>query len=308
MSGQPEATETALRGAGTAVPVWGDRLGRRGRLFLRSGENRVLLALLAALLLLCAVPVARLPANPIRVNVALRFETPSWGTASGAHVLGTDFLGRDVLSRIVYAARYTLFISGIATVLATASGTLAGLLAGYYGGGTDAAIMRAVDMMMAFPVILLVLALVAVLGPSLFNVIFVLALSAWAAYARVIRSAVLSLREMDFVEAARAMGARDTRILWHHLLPGLVSPIVVISTFQLARFILTESAISFLGLGVAPPMATWGGMIGDGRNYLYEAWWVTAFPGAAIVGTVLIFNFLGDAMRDAFDPFTIGRR
>lgn len=301
-----EAQRERNRPAGEAARP--RRLGRRARFFLRNAENRVMLVVLAALLLICFVPAAWLPQSPTRVDLTKRFLPPAWAEGGTMeHPLGADFLGRDILSRILYSTRYTLLIAGMATLVAGVAGSAGGLLAGFRGGWTDTVIMRAADILLAFPVILLVLALVAVFGHSTVNLILVLALSAWAGYARVIRSAVLSLRAQEFIEAARGLGAGDARILWRHLLPNVMSPMLVLSTFQIARFILTESAISFLGLGIVPPASTWGGMIGDGRTYLYEAWWVSAFPGLAIALTVLIFNFLGDGMRDAFDPFAVGR-
>jgi peptide/nickel transport system permease protein len=205
----------------------------------------------------------------------------------------------------VVAARLTLLIAGAATVLATLAGTVAGLVAGYFGGSADALIMRGVDLMLAFPLVLLVLALVAALGASVVNVILVLALTGWAELTRVIRASVLSLRELEFVEAARALGAGAGRVLSRHVLVNVVSPLLVLGTVLLARFILTESAISFLGLGVAPPATTWGAMIGEGRKYLFEAWWATAFPGLAIVSAVLVVSFAGDRLRDAFDPYRL---
>ncbi len=285
-----------------------ERRSRRTRLFFGNIENRIMLALLAVILFTALLPVRWLPQNPSEVDLAKRFTPPAWAPGGvRAHPLGTDFLGRDVLSRIAYSTRFTLLVTGLATIVAGILGTAAGLLAGFRGGLTDTLIMRLADTLLAFPVVLLVLALVATVGPSLVNLVLVLAVSAWAGYARVIRSQVLILRAMEFIEAARAVGVEEGRILLRHMLPNVMSPILVLSTFQIARFILTESAISFLGLGIAPPASTWGGMIGEGRTYLYEAWWVTAFPGLAIATTVLIFNFLGDGMRDAYDPFSVGR-
>lgn len=304
-----EATKSRTKSEVEAAPPEAKRLlNRRARLFLRNSENGVMLILLALLVLISFVPADSLPQPPTHVNLAERFLPPAWAEGGTLdHPLGTDFLGRDLLSRIIYSARYTLLIAGLATLVATVAGTTGGLIAGFRGGWMDTVIMRIADILLAFPVILLVLALVAVVGHSLINLILVLALSAWAGYARVIRSAVLTLRAQEFIDAARSLGASEVRILWQHILPNIMSPVLVLSTFQVARFILTESAISFLGLGVAPPASTWGGMIGDGRTYLYDAWWVSAFPGLAIALTVLIFNFLGDAVRDAFDPFSVGR-
>jgi len=281
--------------------------GRFVRIFLGNLEARVMLVILLGMLALTAVPTGWLPHDPTVANLIDRFIPPAWlPGGSWEHVLGTDQLGRDVLSRIVFSARYTFLVSGVATVVATVFGVVAGMVAGLRGGVADAIIMRVVDVFLVFPVILLALALVVALGPSLLNLILVLALSAWAGYARIIRGAVLSLRGLEFITASRALGATELR-LFSHLLLNLVSPILVLSTFEVARFILTESAISFLGLGIAPPAATWGGLLGDGRRYLYQAWWTTAFPGLAIALTVMSLNFLGDGMRDALDPLSAKR-
>jgi peptide/nickel transport system permease protein len=265
--------------------------------------------LLLAIALLVGVavwPRAFLPDDHTMPRLGLRHRPPVWEAGGSAtYPLGTDALGRSLLTRIVVAARLTLVIAGAATILATLAGTAAGLSAGYFGGAADAVIMRGVDMMLAFPLVLLVLALVAALGASVGNVILVLAVTGWAELTRVIRSEVLSLRELEFVDAARALGAGAGRILTRHVLINVASPILVLTTVLVARFILTESAISFLGLGVAPPATTWGAMIGEGRKYLFEAWWATAFPGAAIVFAVLVANFAGDQLRDAFDPYRL---
>jgi peptide/nickel transport system permease protein len=258
------------------------------------------------LLAMVVWPRAWLPDDHTTPRLALRHRPPAW-MAGGEprHPLGTDALGRSLLTRIVVAARLTLVIAVSATVLAVVAGAVAGLYAGYVGGAGDAVIMRWVDVMLAFPIILLILALVAALGASVINVILVLALTGWAEFTRVIRSATLGLREMEFVEGARAIGASASRIVWRHVLVNVASPILVLATFLVARFILTESAISFLGLGVSPPATTWGAMIGEGRKFLFEAWWATALPGAAIVLAVLVCNFVGDSMRDAFDPYRL---
>lgn len=283
-------------------------MSRRVRLFWSRWENRLGSMILLVLLLVCLFPASWLPAGRAEADLILRHLPPMTVQDGSRFVLGTDALGRDLLSRLVVSTRLTLLIAGLSTILASVAGTAAGLTSGYFGGWVDNLITRLVDILLAFPVLLLALALVAAMGSSVFNLVIVLALSGWAGYTRVIRSSVLSLREREFVEAARSMGATPFRIILKHLLPNVISPILVLSTFNLARFILTESAISFLGLGPAPPDVTWGGIIGEGRNYMYEAWWVAAAPGAAIVITVLVFNFLGDAVRDAYDPYTVGSR
>ena len=290
------ATQFELSQATQERSVWRRRLG----VFWTSWDARVSVLFLAVMVIIALVPTGVWPDSASDVNLSLRHVNPG----DDGHIFGTDALGRDMFYRILLATRLTLLISGVATIIATVSGTAAGLIAGYIQGYTDTLISRVVDIMLAFPIILLVLALVAALGQSSLNVILVLGVSGWAGYARVIRSSTLSLSQLEFVEAARCIGARNDQIIIRHLLPNVASPMLVLSTLILASFILVESAISFLGLGPAPPNVTWGGLIGDGRNYLYEAWWVTLVPGVAITLTVLAFNLMGDALRDAFDPYT----
>jgi len=199
-------------------------------------------------------------------------------------------------------------ISGLAACVSTLLGTTAGLLAGYLRGAVDAIIVQLVDLFLAFPTLLLVLALVASVGRSVVGVILVLGISGWAEYTRIIRGAVISVSERAFVEAARAQGAGTLRIMVRHILPNIVSYMVILTTLNIAQFIITESTISFLGLGPSPPDVTWGGMIGEGRDYIFEAWWDAVVPGVAICLTVLALNYIGDAMREATDPFTEPRR
>ena len=290
------ARQMELSQAAKERSVWRRRLG----VFWNSWDARASIVFLLAVIIIAIVPTGVWPDSASDVDLALRHVNPG----DEGYFLGTDALGRDMFYRILLATKLTLLISGVATLLATVSGAAAGLIAGYLQGSADTLISRIVDIMLAFPIILLVLALVAALGQSSLNVILVLGLSGWAGYARVIRSSTLSLSRLDFVEAARCIGARNDQIIIRHLLPNVASPMLVLSTLILASFILVESAISFLGLGPAPPNVTWGGLIGDGRNYIYEAWWVTLFPGVAITLTVLAFNLMGDALRDAFDPYT----
>ncbi len=243
------------------------------------------------------------PHDPIAQEIALRLKPPGWTAAGGRiYLLGTDHLGRDILSRLIFGARISLAIGFSAVALAGTLGTLMGLVAGYRGGRVDDFCMRLTDTMLAMPFILLALAVVAVLGPSLRNIIFVLGMTSWVSYARVVRAEVLSLRTREFVAAARALGGGGPRIVFRHLLPNVLTPVIVIATLEVARMVILESALSFLGLGVQPPTPTWGGMLADGRAYLSTAWWLATFPGLSIMLTVLGINLLGDWLRDVLDP------
>jgi peptide/nickel transport system permease protein len=241
--------------------------------------------------------------DPIQQNLALSNRPPAWQARGSIQApLGTDQFGRDVWSRIVYGARISLAIGTMAALLGAAVGVTAGLVAGFYGGKIDSIVMRIVDLNLAFPLILLALAIAAILGPSLQNLILVMALTTWMIYARVVRGVTLSIREREFVQAARAIGVTDMGIMWRHILPNLMAPVMVIWTLELARVILMESALSFLGVGVPPPTPTWGRMLAEGRNVLTTAPWIATFPGLAISFTVLGVNFFGDGLRDLLDP------
>ncbi len=241
--------------------------------------------------------------DPIDQDLAVALKPPFWmADGSLQHPLGTDHLGRDVFSRLVYGAQISLTISVLAALLGAAVGVAAGLVAGYLGGRVGTVIMRVVDLNLAFPLILLALAVVALLGPNLRNLVIVMAITTWMIYARVVRGLTLTLREQEFVQAVRALGARDARIIARHVLPNVLAPVMVIWTLEVARVILMESALSFLGLGVPPPTPTWGRMLAEGRDYLSMAGWISIFPGLAIMVTVLGINFLGDGLRDLLDP------
>jgi ABC-type dipeptide/oligopeptide/nickel transport system permease subunit len=218
------------------------------------------------------------------------------------HVLGTDPIGRDLLSRMMYGGRVSLLIGVAAVLVSSTIGVLLGLAAGYFGPKVDWTIMTLVNVMLTFPFVLLALAVIAVLGPSLVNMIIVLGAADWPLYARVIRAETMALRERDFMTAARALGMSHERIVFRQILPNLVSVIVVIATLQVARVIILESFLSFLGLGVQPPTPAWGNMLGDGRVYMLNSWWIAAFPGAAIFITTLTINLMGNALRDWLDP------
>jgi peptide/nickel transport system permease protein len=275
---------------------------RSSAILLRSWDARVCLLFLVLLLVLALLPSSVWPDSVRMTNLRDRLQSPSITGGDSRYLFGSDSLGRDVLMRVLSSTRLTLFIAGLATLISTIAGTAAGLVAGYFGGKIDMIVSRIMDIFLAFPSLLLVLALISSIGQSSWAVIGVLALAGWAGYARVIRSATLGLSQREFIEAARSIGASNGAIVVRHLLPNVVTPMLVLSTLNLASFVLTESAISYLGLGPAPPEFTWGGLIGDGRQNIYEAWWIAFFPGLAIVLTVLSFSFLGDSLRDAFDP------
>lgn len=238
------------------------------------------------------------PHNPTAIHILHRLKPP--GTPG--HVLGTDSLGRDILSRLLYGSRISLTVGISAVVLGALIGVSAGLAAGYYGGWVDDVIMRIVDIFLAFPGILLAIAALAVLGAGLLNLVLVLGVLNWTGYARLVRGEVLSLREKEFIEAARATGARGWPVMMRHVLPNVVAPLIVVGSFAVASTILTEAALEFLGLGLPPSVASWGAMLAGGENYLTSAWWLAAFPGLAIMITVLGINLLGDWLRDVLDP------
>jgi peptide/nickel transport system permease protein len=243
------------------------------------------------------------PWDPGRQMLTKRLRPPAWQPRGLAeHPLGTDHLGRDILSRIVYGGRISLGVGLSAVTLSCLIGVSLGLLAGFHGGRTDAFIMRVADVFLAIPYILLAMGVVFALGPSLVNVILVMAVTRWVQFARIVRADVLSIREREFVSGARARGNRSVRLLLKHVLPNALTPIIVVATLELAFMIIYESALSFLGLGVQPPTPTWGWMLADGRNYIATAWWLATLPGLAIMLTVLAVNLLGDWLRDTLDP------
>lgn len=241
--------------------------------------------------------------DPVRGDLRARMLAPtiSW-TGLGPHPFGTDQLGRDILSRIVTGSRVTLMVAGSAVILGGIIGVFLGMIAGYFGGWSDRILMRLVDIQLAFPLMLLALLVVAALGPSLHNLIAVLALTSWVRYARIVRGQVLTVREREFVQAARSIGASHLRILARHILPNILTPILVVATLELARTIVLEAGLSFLGLGIQPPSPSWGRMLADGRTYIASAWWIITLPGIALMLTVLGVNLLGDWLRDWLDP------
>jgi peptide/nickel transport system permease protein len=268
-------------------------------------RRTALFGLLVVLGVILAAVLAPLfaPFDPLEQDIGQRLREPGWQDAQGrVHALGTDHLGRDILSRIVYGSRIALSVGLAAVLISGILGMLIGLVAGYFGGRVDDFLMRLADVQLAFPFILLAIAVIGVLGPSLRNIIIVIGVSSWVVYARVVRSEVLSIREREYVQAAVALGSRHGRVLRQHVLPNAFTPWLVVATLDMARVIVIESALSFLGLGVQPPTPTWGGMLADGRVYLSTAWWLATFPGLAILVTVLGINLFGDGLRDTLDP------
>ena len=263
---------------------------------------------LAGAATLCAVAVSAIaapllaPHDPLRQDLPQRLMPPGAVLDGITHLLGTDSLGRDVLSRVIYGARVSLTVAFVAVAMAGLTGVVAGLLSGYYRGTVDAVLMRLADVILSVPFLLLAIATVAVLGPNFTNLILVLGCTRWPRYARVTYAQTLAVREQEFVHAERALGASDGRILARHLLPNVLSPIMVVATLEVGLMIIFEAALSFLGLGVQPPAPSWGGMLSEGRDYLATAWWLATFPGLAIMMTVLAATLVGDGMREVLDP------
>ncbi|MEA3545020.1 MAG: ABC transporter permease [Thermodesulfobacteriota bacterium] len=252
---------------------------------------------IVAVMFLMAAVASFSSIDPAAIDISQSLLPPSW-----AHPLGTDDLGREVLVRMLYGARISLLVGFVAVGISTLIGIILGSLAGYYGGWVDALVMRFVDIMLCFPTFFLILAVIAFLDPSIWNIMIVIGLTSWMGVARLIRAEFLSLRQRDFVLAAQALGASDLRLIFRHILPNAMSPVLVSATLGVAGAILTESALSFLGIGVQPPTPSWGNMLIIGKQTLGSAWWLSVFPGMAILMTVLGYNLLGEGVRDALDP------
>jgi len=272
---------------------WGDVLVQLAR-----SRGAVTGGIILAVLLVAAVGAPLLtPYDSLSMRPEERLQPPN-----RAHLFGTDVFGRDLWTRVLYGSRISLRTGVISITLAVALGVPLGLTSGYYGGSVDRLLMRLVDLMLTFPGILLALVIIAILGPNLLNAMLAVGISASPTYARVVRASVLGAREQVYVDAARAIGCRDGRIMVRHILPNTVAPIIVLGTLGVAGAIISAAALSYLGLGAQPPTPEWGALLSEGRNYLRVAWWMTAFPGLAIMIAVLAINLLGDGLRDALDP------
>ncbi len=270
--------------------------------------RRYILGTIGAAILVVVVLVVALgapvlvPRNPYKQAIAERLRGPGATIEGHTFWLGSDHLGRDVLSRIIYGTRISLLISATSVIGAALIGTAAGLVAGYVGGWPERVLMRVVDLQLAIPFILLALLVVALWGPSTQNIITTFIITSWPVYARVIRSRVLVIREMQYLEAARALGQTPTKTVFRHVFPNTLNSVTVLASYQMAQILIVEGALSFLGLGVQPPNPSWGNMLAEGRGYLETAWWLATFPGSAILLTATAINLLGDALRDWLDP------
>ncbi len=278
-----------------------DRRSEWSQAWRRFRANRIAVGGLVVILLLALMAIFApfiSPYDPIDEI----FRGMRGGSPTLAHPFGYDHLGRDLLSRVIFGTRVALLVGLLATGIAVTLGVVIGAVAGYLGSWEDTLISRVIDTLMAFPIIALLVVLAAVLGPSLVTTVVVIGMTGWARFARVVRADIMSLKATDFVTAARAVGVRDWRIIWRHLLPNVMGPIIVLATLGIGGIIILESALSFLGLGIRPPNPSWGGTLSDGRAFILRYPHIAFFPGLMIVITVLAFNFLGDGLRDALDP------
>ncbi|MGL5279884.1 MAG: nickel transporter permease [Cetobacterium sp.] len=257
----------------------------------------LVILVIIVLLAIFADQIANYDQVVIKQNLRMRLKPPS-----SQHWLGTDEFGRDIFARLVHGARVSLKVGLIAVGIAIVIGGFLGAIAGYYGGKLDNIIMRVMDIFLAVPSILLAIAIVSALGPNLLNLMIAVSISSIPRYARIVRASVLSIRDQEFIEAARAIGASDARIIFRHIIPNSLAPVIVQGTLGVANAILSTAGLSFIGLGIQPPAPEWGSMLSGGRQYLRYAWWVTTFPGVSIMITILSLNLLGDGLRDALDP------
>ena len=290
--------------APTAPPTAHRRLGALSMRRLVQNSNLVVGAGIVSLVIALAVFAGQVaPYSPIDQAFSDQLKPPSF-----THLFGTDEFGRDIFSRVIYGARIALIIGVLADGISAGLGIVLGVISGYFGGRVDAIIMRVVDVMLAFPYLLLAMIVVAILGPSLTNAMVAIGIVYMPQFARVVRGAVLAIKEQEFVEAARAVGARTPRLLGRHVLPNILSPIIVMATLTVGFMIVETAGLSFLGLGASPPTPEWGSMLATGRSYMLTAPWIATFPGLAILVTVVGFNLIGDGLRDLLDPRLRGRQ
>jgi peptide/nickel transport system permease protein len=271
--------------------LWRDKAGFTG------------VALMAGLLFMAAAAPLLSPHSPTAQDLRARLAPPAWEEGGSAkHLFGTDHLGRDVLARVIHGSRASLAVGAAVVLIAGSFGVVLGLLAGYRGGRTDSFVMRWIDTQVAFPGLLIALIILAVIGPSLFTVILVLSFNGWMVYGRMTRGLVLSVRQTAYVEAAEMVGCSATRTIFRHILPNLTSPLLTLAILEFARIVLAEAALSFLGMGIQPPDTSWGLDVASGKNYMFRAWWLVTFPGAAIAVTVLAINLVASWLRLISDP------
>ena len=297
---------SALKTTDAGLAAAADESGSTNRVWRRAlGSRRLVLgsAVISLIIAMAVFAAFIAPFSPIKQTPEFNLKPPLWREPGGAlHFFGTDALGRDMLSRIIFGSRISLIIGAVAVLLAGSIGVVLGLIAGYFGGLVETLVMRLVDTILSIPFILLAIVSAALFGQSLLGVIAILGLTSWLGYARIVRGIVLSLKVVPYVEAAQAIGATHTRTLLRHILPGVWAPVIVVATQQVGAMIIAESSLTFLGLGVPPDFPTWGAMIADGRGYVSLAWWVSTLPGLALMMTVLAVYFFGDGLRDVLDP------
>jgi peptide/nickel transport system permease protein len=265
--------------------------------------------ILLAWLLLAIFAKQVSPQDPAKQNLYMRLAPPVWAEGSEkydvSYLFGADQLGRDIFSRIIYGARISLLVGFASALISSVLGSIIGAIAGYFGGWLDEVLMSLTDLQMAFPAILLALAIMAVLGPGLLNIIIVFGITGWVQYARTLRSEILRIKEMEFIMAAKVIGVKNWRTILRNILPNALAPLIIVASFQVAQMITQEAALSFLGVGVPSGIPSWGNMLADGREYISSAWWLTTLPGLCLVSIVVGINFLGDVLRDAIDPLTV---
>src|SRR5690625_2269349 len=275
-------------------------------MIIKLSKRKTALVGLIILIIMCLIALfapGLAPMDPTVQNIADRLQPPGSNNEEGnVHWLGTDQLGRDVLSRLIYGSRVSIMVAAGAVFLGGTIGLIIGLISGYSGGWIDSVLMRLVDMQLAFPFLLLAMTMVSILGSSILNVVLVLSLTSWISYAKVVRSSVLSVNHLEFIEATRAAGTKKASILFRHILPHVLSPFIVVASFQVATLIIAESSLSFLGLGVPTSEPTWGAMLADGREYMTDAWWIAIYPGVMLMLVAMSANLFGDGLRDVLDP------